>query len=168
MGELWHDLVGDWHTAVHAAVKAAALFLTALIAFRLTTRRAMAQFAPFDWVVAVAVGAIVGRTATASDASWLTGTAALVSLLAMHALVTRLRLLGGMHRFFDPPLVVLIHRGEIEHGNLRRSGISGYDLDAVLRQHGYTSASEVHLAILESRGAISFLPAPAEPPTEPR
>lgn len=60
---------------MHAAIKAAALLLTALIAFRLTTRRAPAQFAPFDWVVAVAVGAIVGRTATASDASWLTGRA---------------------------------------------------------------------------------------------
>lgn len=162
MNELWHDLIGNWITAVHAAVKAAALFLTALIAFRLSTRRALAQFAPFDWVVAVAVGAIVGRTATASDASWLTGAAALLSLIAMHALVTRLRLLPGMHRLIDPPLVVLIHRGQVEQRNLARSGISSADLDAVLRQHGYRSPADVHLAVLESRGTVSFLAAPAD------
>ena len=73
MHEVLLDLIGDWHTAVHAAIKAAALFLTAAATFRLTTRRTMAQLAPFDWVAAVAVGAIVGRTATASDASWLRG-----------------------------------------------------------------------------------------------
>lgn len=164
MDEIFHDLIGDWHSAVHAAIKAAALGVTAMIAFRLSTRRALAQFAPFDWVVAVAVGAIVGRTATASDASWLTGTAALLSLIAVHAAVTRLRLLPGMHRLIDPPLVVLIHEGRVEFGNLARAGISTYDLDAVLRQNGYQSATEVHLAILESRGTVSFLPAPAPPP----
>lgn len=164
MNELLHDLIGDWHTAIHAAVKAAALFLTAAIAFRLSTRRAMAQFAPFDWVVAVAVGAVVGRTATASDASWLTGTAALLSLIGVHQLVTRLRLLPGMHRFIDPPLIVLIYRGRVEEANLRRSGLSPFDLEAVLRQHGYHSPADVHLAILESRGTVSFLAAPAEPP----
>lgn len=159
-----NDLIGNWHTAVHAAIKAVALFVTAAIAFRLSTRRALAEFAPFDWVVAVAVGSIIGRTATASDASWLTGTAALIALIAAHAGVTRLRLIPGMHKLIDPPLVVLIHRGKIELRNLTRSGISTFDLDAVLRQNGFRSASEVHLAILESRGTVSFLPAPAEPP----
>ena len=66
--------------------------------------------------------------------------------------------------FFLPVGMVLIHDGQIEERNLARSGISRYDLDGVLRQHGYQSATEVHLAILESRGTVSFLAAPAEPP----
>ena len=61
MHELITDLIGDSPSAVDAAIKAAALFFTAAAAFRLTTRRTIAQFAPFDWVAAVAVGAIVGR-----------------------------------------------------------------------------------------------------------
>ncbi|WP_344801912.1 DUF421 domain-containing protein [Microlunatus ginsengisoli] len=157
MNELIHDLIGDWHTAVHAAIKAAALFVMAVIAFRLTTRRAIAQFAPFDWVAAVAVGAIVGRTATASDASWLTGTAALVSLLLVHAGVTRLRLVPGFQRFIDPPLRVLIHDGTVDEVNLARCGMSHEDLAAVLRQAGYRSPADVHLELLESRGMVSFV-----------
>lgn len=158
MHELFQDLIGDWHTAVHAAIKAAVLFLTAAVAFRLTTRRTIAQFAPFDWVAAVAVGAIVGRTATASDASWLTGTAALLSLLLVHAGLTRLRLIPGIQRFIDPPLRVLIHDGTVDRINLARCGMTEDDLTAVLRQGGFQSPTEVHIAILESRGTVSFVP----------
>lgn len=165
MSELLYDLIGDWHSALHSAIKAAALFFTAVIAFRLSTRRAMSEFAPFDWIVAIAVGSIVGRTATASDASWLTGTAALLSTIVSHALVTRLRLFPGMHKLFDPPLVVLIHHGRANERNLARCGISHIDLDAILRKNGFESAGEVHLAILESRGTVSFLRPPAKPPT---
>lgn len=158
MQELFSDLIGDWHTALHAAIKAAALFLTAAAAFRLTTRRTIAQFAPFDWVAAVAVGAIVGRTATASDASWLTGTAALLSLLLVHAGLTRLRLIPGVQRLIDPPFRVLIHDGRVDQVNLARSGMTNDDLAAVLRQGGYRSVEDVHMAILESRGTVSFVP----------
>jgi uncharacterized membrane protein YcaP (DUF421 family) len=153
-------LIGDWHRAAHAAVKAIALFLTAAVAFRLTERRTMAEFAPFDWVAAVAVGAIVGRTATATDASWLTGTAALLALLAAHAAITRLRLLPVISRLVDPPLRILIHDGHVNLRNLRRCGLTRADLDAVLRQHGHHSPDGIHLAIFEAKGAVSVLPHP--------
>ena len=57
-------LVDDWKPAAYSAVKVIALYLTAALAFRFTQRRTLAQFTPFDWVAAVAVGAIVGRSAT--------------------------------------------------------------------------------------------------------
>jgi uncharacterized membrane protein YcaP (DUF421 family) len=164
MNSFGDALIGDWHRAAYAAVKALALFLTAAVAFRLTERRTMAEFAPFDWVAAVAVGAIVGRTATATDASWVTGTAALVALLAAHAVLTRLRFLPVFSRLIDPPLRILIHDGQVNRRNLRHCGLTVADLDAVLRQHGYHSPAGIHLAIFESKGAVSVLP---DPPVTP-
>ncbi len=113
-GQPRRRLIGDWHRAFYAAVKALALFLTAAAAFRLTERRTMAEFAPFDWVAAVAVSALVGRTATATDASWLTGAAALVALLATHSAVTRLRFVPPVGRLVDPPLRILIRDGHVK------------------------------------------------------
>ena len=72
MSGLPQAFLGEWRQALWAAAKVVALFLTATLAFRLTQRRAIAEFTPFDWVTAVAVGAIVGRTATAADTAWLT------------------------------------------------------------------------------------------------
>jgi uncharacterized membrane protein YcaP (DUF421 family) len=161
-------LIGNWHLAAYAAVKALALFLTAAAAFRLTERRTMAEFAPYDWVAAVAVGALVGRTATATDASWLTGAAALLALLAAHAAITRLRFLPVIGRLVDPPLRILIHDGHVNRRNLRRCGLTHADLDAVLRQHGHHSSTDIHLAIFEAKGAISVLPHPPTASGDPR
>ncbi len=81
-------LVGDGRGAALAALKALALFLTAVALFRITERRTLAELAPFDFVTAVAVGAIVGWTATAADTSFLTRAAALLTLLVARAVVS--------------------------------------------------------------------------------
>lgn len=157
MNRLVHVLVGDLPTAADAGVKTVAIFLTAAILFRFTERRTLAEFAPFDWIAAVAAGAIVGRAATASDTSWLQATTALLCLMLAHAVVARLRLIPALCRFIDPPLMVLISAGEVNRRNLRRCGLTAADLDAVLREHGHPNTDGVHLAILEAKGAISVL-----------
>ncbi len=157
MSGLAHALLGDWHQAIWAAVKALALFITASAAFRLTQRRTIAEFTPFDWVTAVAVGAIVGRTATAADTAWLTGAAALLMLIVAHAVVTRMRFVPALRRLVDPPLRVLIRDGQVDERNLRRSGLTHADLAAVLRQNGHQSIATVHLALFEEKGAVSVL-----------
>lgn len=96
-------LVGDARDTALAALKALVLFVTAVVLFRISERHTLAELAPFDFVTAVAVGAIVGRTATAADTSFLTGAAALVTLLVAHGIVSRLRFLPGMIRLVDPP-----------------------------------------------------------------
>jgi uncharacterized membrane protein YcaP (DUF421 family) len=153
-----HALWGGSQPALYAAVKAATLFITAAVAFRLTERRTIAEFSQFDWVTAVAVGAIIGRTATASDIAWFTGAAALVALILMHAAVARLRFSPVMSRLTDPPVRLLIHEGRVDDRNLRRCRLTRADLDAVLRQHGHQDAEEVGLAVFESKGAVSVLP----------
>lgn len=159
MDRIFHVLIGDLSGAGDAAIKTSALFITAAALFRFTERRTLAEFAPFDWIAAVAAGAIVGRAATATDTSWLGATVALVSLLAAHAVLARLRYIPGIRRLIDPPLKVLIRDGHVDRRNLRRCGLTGADLLAVLRQHGHQSPDGIHLAILEAKGAISVLEA---------
>ncbi|OBH43983.1 DUF421 domain-containing protein [Mycobacterium mantenii] len=155
MSDLLAQFFDGWQPAVYAALKALALFTTAVTAFRLVLRRTIAEFTPFDWVTAVAVGAIVGRTATAADTSWLTGTAALLTLIAAHDLVARLRLIPWVRRLVDPPVRVLISDGQVDDANLKRCRLTRGDLDAVLRQHGQQTADDVRLAVFETKGVVS-------------
>ena len=157
MNRLVHVLIGDLPALGDVAIKTSALFLTAAILFRFTERRTLAEFAPFDWIAAVAAGAIVGRAATATDTAWLAATTALLCLLGAHAVLARLRLIPALCRFIDPPLMVLISDGEVNRRNLRRCGLTARDLEAVLREHGHRDADGIHLAILEAKGAISVL-----------
>jgi uncharacterized membrane protein YcaP (DUF421 family) len=153
------DALFDNREVLNTAAKTSALFLTAAVFLRFTERRTLAEFAPFDWVAAVAVGAIVGRSATATDTSWLAAAAALICLLLTHAVVARLRFVPIVRKFIDPPPQVLIRDGRIDSRSLRRCGLTVADLDAVLRQHGMFNADQIHLAVFEAKGAISVLPA---------
>lgn len=157
MDHVLHALIGDFTAVTDAVVKTSALFLTAAVLFRFTERRTLAEFAPFDWIAAVAAGSIVGRAATASDTSWLSASAALACLLATHTVLSRLRFIPRARRLIDPPVKVLIRNGAIDHHNLRRCGLTHADLEAVLRQNGHETAHDVHLAIFESKGAVSVL-----------
>ncbi|MFG1932672.1 DUF421 domain-containing protein [Mycobacterium sp. NPDC048908] len=157
MNRLVHALIGDLPTVADVAIKTSALFVTAAILFRFTQRRTLAEFAPFDWIAAVAAGAIVGRAATATDTAWLQATTALLCVLGAHAVIARLRLIPAMCRFVDPPLMVLIKDGEVNRRTLRRCGLTTADLEAVLREHGHLDADGIHLAILEAKGAISVV-----------
>ena len=53
---------------------------------------------------------------------------------------------------------------EVDRGALRRCGLTGADLAAILRQHGHQGPHDVHLAIFEVKGAVSVLPR-TPPPT---
>jgi uncharacterized membrane protein YcaP (DUF421 family) len=155
MRDLLLQMADGWRPAAYAALKAAALSLTATAAFRLTLRRTIGEFSPFDWVTAVAVGAVVGRTATAADTSWFTGAAALLTLIAVHDVLARLRFIPWVRRVVDPPVRVLIRDGELDLKNLRRCRLTHADLDVILRQHGHCTPAEVRLALFESKGTVS-------------
>lgn len=155
MNGLGHAFFNGWEQPLYAAFKALALFLTATVAFRFTLRRTIGEFTPFDWVAAVAVGAIVGRVSTAADTSWLSGGAALLTLIAVHDAVSRMRFAPWVRRLVDPPVRVLIRDGKLEDRNLKRSGITRSDLDAILRQHGHTRPADVRLALYEAKGKVS-------------
>jgi uncharacterized membrane protein YcaP (DUF421 family) len=157
MDRIFQVLIGNPSAVGDAVLKTAALFITAATLFRFTERRTLAEFAPFDWIAAVAAGAIVGRAATATDTSWLGASAALISLLVTHAVLARLRFVPRIRRFIDPPLKVLIRDGQVDRRNLRQCGLTDADLQAVLRQHGHRSPESVQLAIFEAKGAISVL-----------
>lgn len=66
------------------ALKAVLLYVTAVIALRAGGRRTLAELSAYDFVAAVAVGAIVGRLPSAPDASYLSGVATLLAILAAH------------------------------------------------------------------------------------
>ncbi|MFF3671766.1 DUF421 domain-containing protein [Microtetraspora malaysiensis] len=139
------------------AVKTILLYVTAVAGLRLTKRRMIAELSPFDFVAAVAVGAIVGRTATALDTSYLTGAAALLTVIAVHAAITQLRLRYPFPHWFDHAPRVLVTEGKIHPRQLRRSGLTEGDLHTILRQRGVMSLSSVRYVIFEAKGVISVI-----------
>jgi uncharacterized membrane protein YcaP (DUF421 family) len=145
------------------AVKAALLYATAIIGLRLGKRRILAELSPFDFVAAVAVGAIVGRIPSASDADYLAGAVTLIAVLFAHALVSHLRHYSSVARLVDQSPSILVANGKILQDGLRRSGLSQADVESLLRQHGVHKVGEVEYLILEEGGKVSVVADRARP-----
>jgi len=78
------------------AGKATLMYATAVIGLRLSERRTLAQWSAIDLVAAVAVAAIVGRTAIASTQSFATGAVARLVHLALYRLMS----IAPFHHWF--------------------------------------------------------------------
>jgi uncharacterized membrane protein YcaP (DUF421 family) len=158
-----NELVGGAGGLGWVAVKAVLLFAVAVIGLRLAERRTIAQLSAFDFAVAVAVGAIIGRGATASDTSFATSAVALVTLLAAHRLVAILRRHRRVVRLIDHPPRVLVAHGELQGRELARAGLTAADVYALLREKGVGDLGQVGYLLYEPRGTVTVIGADREP-----
>lgn len=150
-------LIGGAGELGWVALTALLLYLTAVFGLRIGERRTLAQLSPFDFVAAVAVGAIVGRVPNSHDASYLHGLATLAAVLAAHWCLTRLRLLPGVTRMLEHRPRLLVAYGRVLVDELRRCGLTRNDLYGILRQHGIEDPSTVRFAVFEHRGQVSVI-----------
>jgi uncharacterized membrane protein YcaP (DUF421 family) len=163
-----NELVGGGGMLGWVSLKALLLYLTAIAGFRITHRRTLAEMSPFDFVAAVAVGAIVGRVPNSPDTSYIAGAVTLVTVLVAHALITHLRRFPGVVKLIEHPPRFLVADGRVLERELRRAGMTHDDLHGLLRQGGVQDMSEVRFAIFEQRGRISIMRHPsADGPAEP-
>jgi uncharacterized membrane protein YcaP (DUF421 family) len=157
------ELVGGTGGLGWVVVKAVLMFAVAVIGLRLGERRTLAQLGAFDFAVAVAIGAIIGRTVTASSASFATGAVRLVTLLVVHRLVAFARRHSRIARLIDHPPKVLVARGEIQDRELARAGLTAADVYALLRQQGVDDLGQVGYLLYETRGSTTLIGAEGEP-----
>jgi uncharacterized membrane protein YcaP (DUF421 family) len=157
-------IVGDTAQWGIVAAKASLMYGTALIGLRLGERRTLAQWTSIDFAAAVAMGAIVGRTAVASDQSYGVGAVALLTLIALHRLLSVARFSRWVNKLVDHRIRLLVIDGKVEAGQLRLCGLTSNDLFAELRQKGVSSLRDVKYVLYETKGGISIVPSsPGEP-----
>lgn len=140
-----------------AAAKAALMYVTALLGLRVAHRRTLAQWTAIDFAAAVAVGAIVGRTAVASSEPLLVGVAALLTLLIAHAVITFGRYLPWVAKLTDHRVRVLVERGKLRPRQLVVCGLTRADLFAQLRQHGVFDLEVVRYVLYETKGGLTVV-----------
>jgi len=144
------DLVG-------VAVKVTLIYGTALLGLRVGERRTLAQWTTIDFAAAVAIGAIVGRTAVAKDQSYAVGAVALVTIVAVHRLASLLRFWPLFGKLQDHRIRVLVVNGELRRPQLRLCGLTDNDLYAELRLRGVFDLGELQYVLYETKGGLSLV-----------
>ena len=154
MNELF-QLSAPWWVFV---LRATAIYALVMVLVRVSGKRAVGQFTPFDLVLLILIGNAVQNGINGGDNS-LTGAAIMATtLIALNygvAFVTsRYR---KVEKFVEGEPVVLARNGKLFDHVLRRELVSREDFRESLRMNGVEDVSEVELALLETNGSISVV-----------
>ena len=140
-------------------IRAAVIFVFIWLLMRVLGRRELSSMEPFDLIMLVVIGDLVQQGVTQQDVS-VTG-----ALLAATTIGLLTILLAWFHYHFPrlrPALegrpVVLVEDGKPIEPNLKRERITLEELAAQARLKQFDSISDIRWAVLETSGAISFIP----------
>lgn len=145
------------------------IFAVALIVVRMMGNRAVGQLSPFDFVLMVGIGDIVGNVALEGNEAILPGAEGLVAILFLQQSLSWLALKNmTLRKWFEGAPITLIENGKILTSNFIKHKVNYDDLRQELHKMGMdiTSIKDIHAARLESCGDFSIVLTPeAEPLT---
>jgi uncharacterized membrane protein YcaP (DUF421 family) len=145
---------------VDIVLRAVVVFFVLLVVMRAVGRRELNTMEPFDVILLVVIGDLVQQGVTQSDYS-LTGAVMVIATITLLTVGTSY--LSFRFRRLRPVLegepLVLLQDGRPIERNLRRERITLDELRSAARQQQIGSLERVRLAILETDGRISFIPA---------
>ncbi|MCW8092327.1 DUF421 domain-containing protein [Alteromonas sp. ASW11-130] len=121
-------------------------------------KRASAKFNNFDWLVTIAIGALMGTTALSDRVTIIEGASAICCLLLLQYCFTKLCVYS--ERFSDFVLMspsVLVVNGQVDKSALKKHRITEGEVRSAIRMKGYSSEKEVALVILEPSGSMSVI-----------
>jgi uncharacterized membrane protein YcaP (DUF421 family) len=144
---------------VDLVARAVVVFVVVFLVTRVVGRRELSTMEPFDLILLIVTGDLVQQGVTQSDYS-LTGALTVIATIAL--LTVALSYLSfkvpRLRPVLDGEPLVLVQDGEVIERNLRRERITIEELLAAARQQQIGSLAKVRFAVLETNGAISFIP----------
>jgi uncharacterized membrane protein YcaP (DUF421 family) len=149
------DLSLPWWQFV---LRALVVYLGVMVLVRISGKRAVGQFTPFDLVLLILLGNAVQNGMNGGDNS-LTG--ALILAICLIALNYMVAWLSARHprvrRFVEGDPVELARDGHIFRDVLKRELVSKSDFGEAMREAGCDEIEHIKLAMLETNGRISIL-----------
>lgn len=148
-----------WHFVLRALV----VYLLVMALMRLSGKRAVGQFTPFDLILLILIGNAVQNGINGGDNS-LTGAVIMAtSLVALNYAVAWLTSRSRrVERVVEGEPVVLARDGKLFQAVLRRELVSRDDFKEALRNNGVEDLAEVQLALLETNEKISVMRKPRD------
>lgn len=139
-------------------VRGVVVYLFLLVFLRLTGRRQIGQYDPFDLIMLLILSNAVQNSMNAGDNSLLGGLISALTLFGCHLGVSRLAWHSArLARLIDGKPQVLIRAGQLDADVLRGERLTADDVHAALRAAGCLHTHEVERATIETNGQITVV-----------
>lgn len=142
----------------HFVLRAIAIYVLVMLLVRVSGKRAVGQFTPFDLVLLILIGNAVQNGMNGGDNS-ITGAALLAAcLISMNYIVALLVARSPRARkLIEGQSVVLARDGKIFRDVLHQQLVSNADFHEAMRETGCNDIARIRVATLETNGHISIV-----------
>ena len=147
-------------------LRACAVYFILLAMLRVSGKRSMGQFTPFDILLVVLLGNAVQNALLGADTSVGGGLLLAATLIALNWTVGLVSARSPkVERWVEGAPVLLARDGQVYRDVLRRELISREDFEKAMREAGCLDMADIRLAVLENNGHITLV-ARQDPKTE--
>jgi uncharacterized membrane protein YcaP (DUF421 family) len=137
--------------------RAAMVYFAVLLMVRLSGKRTIGEFSPFDVIVVLLLAECAQGSLTGDETSVQGGLIAIATLVALNYGIAFIATRSNrMESLIEGDPVTLIRDGVKREEALRKNNIPEGDLAEAMRAKGIKHESEVEWAVLEADGEISF------------
>ena len=143
--------------------RGAIVYVCILFLVRLSGKRTVGEFTPFDLVVVILIGESTQGAMTGGDESVLGAPIVAATLIALNMALGFLSARSKtVDRLLEGEPVLLVRDGTVLHRALRANNLPPSDLEEAVRKAGVRSVEDVALGVLETNGEISIVPKPEQ------
>ena len=152
----WLELKIPWWEIV---LRASVVYFVLLALLRLSGKRTVGQFTPFDLLVLVLLGDAVQGSMIAGDQSLQGGLILTATLLGWNRVVGYVTARSEpVAKVVEGKADILARNGEVFHEAMKSADLTLDDLEEAMRDHSVPSINKIRLAVLEKDGTITVLP----------
>ncbi len=150
---------------VRSLISIIALFIVA----KIIGPRQIAQLTFYDYILGITVGSIAAAVAIDTTLPLWGG----VLALAIYCIASVAMAYGGSksilcRRFFTGKPEILLYKGTFIEENLKKNKLDMTDITGICRANGYFNINNLEFIIIETNGALSFLPKSENAPLTPK
>ncbi|UZH54031.1 DUF421 domain-containing protein [Salinimicrobium tongyeongense] len=133
-------------------------YLAIVLILKISGKRTLASMSAFDFVIAVTIGAVFGRTLTAKDLSISEAVTAFALLALLQFIFAYLENKSGtFKRIFNSTPTLLYYNGEFIQKNLHKERLDKSKIIGAARKKGFGSMDDVSAVILEIDASLSVI-----------
>ena len=139
-------------------LRALVVYAVVLVLVRVTGKRTVGQFTPFDLLLVVLLGNAVQNSLIGQDTSLAGGLLLAATLLALNWVVGFATARHPrLDRIVEGEPVVLARDGQVFWRVLRRENVSRADFETAKRKAECADDAQISIAVLETNGAITLI-----------
>lgn len=148
----------SWTSLAQTVITGVLAYVALIVLLRTSGKRTLAKMNAFDLVVTVAIGSTLSTVLVSRDVPLANGVAALALLIGLQFAVAWLSV--RTNRFeaaVKSAPSLLLYRGQLCDGEMRRQRVSPDELKAAIRSAGLGDVADVGAVVLETDGTFSVI-----------